>query len=86
MKLYIPNIFTTEKQMRDEIDSFFDNPHSDYYSSQEFEESGCTEEGYMPTSKDLEEDLSNLFRVRTVCTGSGIYVSEPKRKLRHISI
>lgn len=76
-----------EKQIKNEIDSFFDNPHSDYYSSQEFEESGCTEEGYMPTSKDLEEDLSNLFRVRTISVpDSGIYVSEPKRKLRHISI
>lgn len=87
MKLYIPNRFTSEEQMRNEIDSYFQNPDSDYYSSQEFEESGLMEDGSIPVlSEEYERDLAELFKGRVICTGDGIYVSERKKALRHISI
>lgn len=53
MRIIVPNIFASEEQMRDEIDSYFQNPDSDYYSSEEFERDGLEKDGGLISARKL---------------------------------
>ena len=72
--------------MRNLIDSFFDNPHSDYYQSEEFEETGLNEDGTIPTMEELEKDWQDVLGpINSLIYNPKPFSSKPQHR-KHINI